>query len=276
MSRAEVKMHAKRWLTGIIAIPILISLIGFGPRWGFYLLLYLVSLTGLIEFQKITAPRLPGSVRFSTHLLMLLMFLAIYLKQILFLQFIVVLFALVPMTIFMFSYGSSAGPKNGNMGEAAFGPLYVGIPLAMLMHIDRYYPHQGNMWIFFLLAVIFASDTGAFYCGKLFGKHKLYEAISPGKTWEGAVGGVLSSIIVAIWFLRIIRLREIDAMIMFVVIALSVAGQIGDLCESMLKRNHGVKDSGNILPGHGGILDRIDGLLFAIPVLYVYLNYRIV
>jgi len=140
---------------------------------------------------------------------------------------------------------------------------------ALLVLIDLRPGGQG--WIFFLLAVIFASDTGAFYCGKLLGKHKLYEAVSPKKTWEGAIGGVIVSVIAASIFLRLIALHPLDLSIGILVIALSAAGQIGDLSQSMLKRTHGVKDSGHILPGHGGILDRIDGLLFAIPVLFVYL-----
>jgi len=124
--------------------------------------------------------------------------------------------------------------------------------------------------------VIFASDTGAFYFGRLFGAHKLYEAISPGKTWEGAVGGLFSSVIAAALFLRLVRLQPLNLEVLILAFVLSVSGQVGDLTESMLKRNHGVKDSGHLLPGHGGILDRIDGLLFAIPILYVYLYLWIV
>jgi phosphatidate cytidylyltransferase len=135
--------------------------------------------------------------------------------------------------------------------------------------------HDGKIWIFFLLSVIFASDTGAFYFGKFLGKHKLYAAISPNKTWEGAVGGLLSSIIVALLFLRILKFHQFSLTIVILALALSIAGQTGDLAESMLKRNHGIKDSGKILPGHGGILDRIDGLLFSIPILYVFLTWAL-
>ena len=132
---------------------------------------------------------------------------------------------------------------------------------------------NGRLWIFFLLVVSFVNDTGAFYFGRLFGKHKLYEAISPGKTWEGAVGGLVCTVIAALWFLQILRLHPINIGMVALIVFLSFASQLGDLAESMLKRNHGVKDSGGILPGHGGLLDRIDGLLFSIPVLYLFLNW---
>ncbi len=269
-------MHLKRWLTGIIALPILIYLIGFGPRWIFYSLLFLVSLVGLMEFYKITASALPRPVKLSIYLLTLLLFLVIYHRQILFAQFIIVLFAYVPMSFFMFTRSSHGEQSTMDIGKAVIGPVYIVIPLSMILHIDRYYPDKGYVWIFFLLVVIFASDTGAFYCGKLFGKYKLYETISPGKTWEGAIGGVVCSVIAAIWFLHILHLHQINLRVLALVLTLSVAGQIGDLVESMLKRNHGIKDSGSILPGHGGILDRIDGLLFAIPILFAYINFYLV
>ncbi len=272
----ESAMHLKRWLTGIIAVPILIYIIGFGPRWAFYMLLYLGTIGGLIEFYKITSSDLPGPLRYSIYFLISLLFVVIYQRQILLAQFIIVLFSFVPMSFFMFTHPSPDKQSTGRISMAVAGPIYIGIPLSMLVHIDKYYPDNGSIWIFFLLVVIFASDTGAFYFGRLFGRHKLYEAISPGKTWEGAMGGVISSIIAAIWFLHIFQLHRITPGILGLVAALSIVGQIGDLAESMLKRNHGVKDSGWILPGHGGILDRIDGLLFAIPVLYLYLNINLI
>jgi phosphatidate cytidylyltransferase len=266
-------MHLKRWLTGIIALPVLIYLIGFGQRWIFYVLIYLVSLAGLFEFHKMMGPGLPVSVKCFGYLLSFALFLFIYEGDIYYLVGFIPILAFVPMTLFLFSANSTRHRSARDIGKALLGPVYICLPLSMLIMIDRY--PQGNMWIFFLLAVIFASDTGAFYCGRLFGKHKLYEAISPGKTWEGAIGGVLSSVFVALWFLHLLRLHRIDPGILFIVIALSAVGQIGDLSESMLKRSCGVKDSSRILPGHGGILDRIDGLLFAIPVFYMYLRFKI-
>ncbi|MCP4682006.1 MAG: phosphatidate cytidylyltransferase, partial [Desulfobacterales bacterium] len=214
-------------------------------------------------------------LRYSIYFLISLLFVVIHQRQILLAHFIIVLFAFVPMSFFMFTRPSPDKQSTGHMSKAVLGPIYIGIPLSMLLHIDKYYPDKGSIWIFFLFVVIFASDTGAFYFGRLFGKHKLYEAISPKKTWEGAIGGVISSIIAALWFLHIFQPHQVTPGILGLVVVLSIVGQIGDLAESMLKRNHGVKDSGGILPGHGGILDRIDGLLFAIPVLYLYLNFNL-
>lgn len=268
-------MHIKRWLTAIIAIPVLLYVIGIGHPWLFILLLCLVSLAGLIEFYAMAAPDLSGFIRWPIYLSVFLLLLVIYRRQILFLPVIVLLWAFVPMILLTFSRPPGNRRNTADISRVALGPIYVALPLAMLLDIFLHYPGRGKIWIFFLLAVIIASDTGAFYFGRLFGRHRLYAAISPGKTWEGAAGGLISSIIVAIWFLHLFPLHPVDLKILAIVVTLSVTGQIGDLMESMLKRDHGVKDSGKILPGHGGILDRIDGLLFAIPVLYVFLTYSI-
>lgn len=260
-------MHLKRWLTAIIAVPILILLIGRGPREVFYSVICAASLAGLREFYAVTSARLPKFLLWLIGLLTVLLFAAIYLRQIMFVPAIILLWALVPMTWFMI-----AGPQRlaaEDLGRALFGPVYAALPLALLILIDL--RPKGPIWIFFLLTVVFASDTGAFYFGRLLGRHKLYEAVSPNKTWEGAIGGLVASILAASLFVRLFGPCILDLKIIILVVILSTADQIGDLCESMLKRTHGVKDSGNLLPGHGGILDRIDGLLFAIPVLYVYL-----
>jgi phosphatidate cytidylyltransferase len=175
------------------------------------------------------------------------------------------------MTFFMFTYHRAEHRSTEVLGKAALGPLYIALPLVMLVIIDRF--PRGNIWIFFLLIVIFACDTGAFYAGRTLGRHKLHPLVSPGKTWEGSVGGLLAGLLAAYVFSRFSNLIVFDLRVFFLAAGLSVCGQIGDLAESMLKRNHGVKDSGGILPGHGGILDRIDAHLFAIPVLFVFLSW---
>lgn len=266
-------MHLKRWITSIIAIPVLIYIIGFGPRWLFYILVFMASLLGLAEYYRMAASHLPKFIRWSTYSLTLLLFVVFYMRQILLAPVIISLWAFVPLTFFMLIHPSPNHQWTADISRSVLGPIYVVLPLVMLVIIDL--RPNGYLWIFFLLVVMFANDTGAFYLGKLFGKHKLYEEISPGKTWEGAAGGLFCSVILAFWFLHIKRLHQIDLSILLLVVALSIVAQIGDLVESMLKRNHGVKDSGKILPGHGGVLDRIDGLLFSIPVLYIFLIWSI-
>jgi phosphatidate cytidylyltransferase len=117
------------------------------------------------------------------------------------------------------------------------------------------------------------SDTGAFYTGRLLGRHKLAPSISPGKTWEGAVGGMLASLAMAalahFWFFSNLSLKAALPL----AAAMNVLGVIGDLTESALKRSAGAKDAANILPGHGGLLDRLDSLLFNAPVIYYFAQF---
>lgn len=268
-------MHLKRWLTSIIALPILIYLVGFSPRWVFYLFLLLFSLAGLNEFYRLTLPDLPLVIKFVAGLLVFSLFFVMYKGYVLVLMGIISLIVILPMIYYLFSDPLKGDRYLSEVGKIVAGILYVCLPLAMMMQIDNrlYYLKHGikGIWIFFLLLVIFANDTGAFYSGKLFGKHKLYESVSPKKTWEGSIGGLLFALIVSIVFLKFFRLHVVDFSIVLLVFLLSVAGQVGDLAESMLKRNYDVKDSGGLLPGHGGVLDRLDSLLFATPVLYIFL-----
>ncbi len=129
----------------------------------------------------------------------------------------------------------------------------------------------GPEWLFLALALAFSSDTAAYFAGRAFGKHKLYEAVSPKKTVEGAVGGLLGGVIATVGMGHFWLLPEISISHGIVLGVLgSALGQLGDLVESMIKRTFGAKDSGNILPGHGGMLDRVDGLLFVAPLVYYY------
>ncbi len=127
-------------------------------------------------------------------------------------------------------------------------------------------------WLIVALCTAFFADTVAYFFGRAFGKHKLYPAVSPKKTIEGSVGGILGSILATVgvgslWTIPSLPIGHAVAL----GVAASVVGQAGDLVESMVKRTFGVKDSGNLLPGHGGMLDRIDALLFVSPVIYYYL-----
>lgn len=127
---------------------------------------------------------------------------------------------------------------------------------------------SGLNYMFFVLLIIWATDTGAYFTGRFFGKRKLWPKISPNKTVEGALGGIVLACIVGLIFQLLYPFDKPIAIIFIVTIAVSVFGQIGDLVESAFKRHFDVKDSGNILPGHGGILDRFDSLMFVLPLLH--------
>lgn len=272
-------MHLKRWLTAIVALPVLIYLIGFVEyRWIFYSVLFLFSIAGLNEFYRLTAPDLHLLVKIESVILTFLLFVSLYINQVLITMGILSFVVIFPMIFYLFADPVKREFLSSDIAKAAFGPFYVSLPLALLIPIDRIYLINHSVrgiWIFFLLIVIFANDTGAFYGGKLFGKHKLYKSVSPKKTWEGAVCGVILALFISILFLKLFRFHPVNPAIFAVTLILSVAGQVGDLAESMIKRNHDIKDSGTLLPGHGGVLDRIDSLLFAIPVLYIYLQITI-
>lgn len=159
------------------------------------------------------------------------------------------------------------------MAALALAPLYLGVGFAANVGLARVHDelssrHVGGGFVVFSLMVAWLSDTGGYFAGKGIGGPKLYPSVSPNKTWAGAIGGLAGSVVGALlahfWYLPELPL---GAGIVAALLA-GALGQLGDLCESLMKRSVGVKDSGGILPGHGGILDRVDALLFVSGVLY--------
>ena len=168
----------------------------------------------------------------------------------------------------------------GSLASTLFGVVYVALLLNLLQKI-RYFPGDiqgvgGNWWVLFFIVVSKMSDTGAYCTGQLMGKNKMIPRVSPGKTWEGFAGGIIFSVITA-WLFHyfagnhFISMPLIHALILGVL--LGVGSVAGDLVESLIKREAGVKDSGHFFPGVGGILDLLDSLLFNAPIMYIYLKY---
>jgi phosphatidate cytidylyltransferase len=160
-----------------------------------------------------------------------------------------------------------------NIAHGFLGIIYVAVPVTLLINIIHPNNEIGYEPLFFVgfLMLILASDSGAYLAGTAFGKHKLFERISPKKSWEGAIGGLLFSMAFAVGFSYCLDFWSVWEWVGLSLITV-IAGIYGDLVESLLKRSVGAKDSGTLLPGHGGVLDRLDSIVLATPFAYVYLK----
>jgi phosphatidate cytidylyltransferase len=178
---------------------------------------------------------------------------------------------ILPALFYLFRFGDLTTVMT-RLGLTTFGIFYAGFLIAFVALQKRDLPNGGD-WVLITLMTAWFGDTGAYFAGKAFGKNKLYPAISPGKTRAGAVGGLLgslgASVLANLWFFP--ELGWYHGAI--VCLVGSMLGQTGDLVESMMKRSFGVKDSGKLLPGHGGILDRIDAVIFIAPWVYLYATF---
>jgi phosphatidate cytidylyltransferase len=177
-----------------------------------------------------------------------------------------------PGLYYLFRFGDMNTVAR-RMAATTFGIVYAGILLITAAELKRDIGGtQGGHMIVFVLVAVWFGDTGAYFAGRFLGKTKLYEAVSPKKTWAGAFGGLAGSLLGAI-LMKIFFLKELS-WVDVVLLALPGAAlaQMGDLAESLIKRSTGVKDSGAILPGHGGILDRIDAVLYFAPWVYLYMQ----
>ena len=268
-----------RILTSIVSLPILLAIIYFGTPFHFFLLLEFAIFIGLYEFYRMIEKGGLGCYKWVGIILGILLSLAIFKET--YINLVITASILIIFIIRIFEGNNPPIPpfnKGGQGGffyvsNTVFGIVYVSF-LMSYMGVIRNSGDNGRELIFFVLLITWMGDTTAYYGGKGFGKHKLAPAISPKKTVEGAIIGLMGSIVGAIiaksLFLDISILNAIVAGIL-----IGIFGQFGDLSESLIKRNLQVKDSGGIIPGHGGILDRVDSLLFSAPVFYYYYSYII-
>jgi phosphatidate cytidylyltransferase len=258
------KQMKQRIITGVIAAALFLPIVSYGGL-PFVLLTYFIATIGLYELLKMRKLSV-----FSVHGLLSILFLWVilfpeqynhvlttfnYSKTELGIAFILLLLTYTVITKNSFTFE--------DVGFSILSAIYVGIGFYYFLEIRE----AGLVYIFYSLFMIWATDSGAYFIGKAIGKRKLWPEISPNKTVEGSIGGVICAVVVAVLF---VLFSDINAAIIAVTIVLSVFGQIGDLVESAFKRHFNVKDSGNILPGHGGILDRFDSLLFVWPLLHFF------
>jgi phosphatidate cytidylyltransferase len=267
-------MHLKRWITGLAALPFLIWLISKGGCFVFAVVVSIVSVIALWEYYKIVLDSTNGhrtdSIPLLSYLIGLLIIWAVYGKLSDIVPVLIVFNLVVSGMISLLKF---ADDKDAPwmVAKQLMGLIYIPLFLSYLVLIRN--GQDGILWIYFLLIVVFAGDIGALYAGSFLGKHKLCPAVSPGKTIEGSVGGLIANLGAGALFKYLFLSAYSWGLSILFFISVGIAGQIGDLFESELKRSAGIKDSGGILPGHGGILDRIDALLFAAPVAWFFREY---
>ena len=289
----------KRIATALVLIPIVLFLVLRAPVPVLAVVAGAVALATLSEFLKLTEAygvrplRWPALI-FAGAFFAALAFLAAGNGVLLSAGRLLLLFAFTSaLAPFLFL---SLAMRRSQLAEsypaaaaASFGFVYIALPMAMLVQLRQ--QNSGAFWILYLLLVVWSGDIFAYFAGKAFGRHLMSPRISPKKTWEGAAASLLCSTLIGVELFRhaeAISSRLLQAgfierqggmyglerpellPILILTIAVNIAAQLGDLVESLIKRGAGVKDSGTLLPGHGGMLDRIDALLFAAPVLWVY------
>lgn len=266
-------MHLKRWITGLIALPILIFLVYKGGV-AFALLVSAAGVVALWEYNRMVLdPALTavcGIIPGWGYILGVgIVWAAHWVGPALILS-LVALNLLVVALISMFHFKADPGVLRVVIRQLQ-GTIYIPVLLSFLILIRA--GDSGMTLIFLLLAIVFAGDTSAYYVGSYWGKHKLSPAISPGKTIEGSVAGLAANLVVGAVgkALFLPGLSWATSILFF--LAVGASGQMGDLFESEMKRFSGIKDSSNLLPGHGGVLDRIDAILFASPVAYGFIRF---
>jgi len=261
-----ISSHLKRWLTALVAVPLLVLLIAKGGQIGFAVFVGLGAAVGLLEYYALVLSGEAMAVK-AAGLALGLALVASFCTDVVATIAVLVLAFFGYAVICLARFGSQDHVSHMLYKQVA-GLMYIPFLLGHLILIRDW--NQGVTWIFFLMAVIFAGDTAAYYVGRRFGLHKLSPGISPGKTVEGAAGGLAANLLVGVLFKKYCFPEFGWGYWIVLVIVMGALGQVGDLVESMLKRSVGLKDSGRIVPGHGGLLDRIDALLFAAPALYYF------
>lgn len=257
----------KRVLSGVIFLPFFVVVVYYGTLPLFFSLLSVALIIGLIEFFSMIKASGRECYPIIGILLGWLFFLSVFLGRRHFVLPALTLIILLVLLYRLFLKDDLDHAIEG-ISHTLFGIFYLSLLLSYLLLLYGW--KDGYQYIFLLFFVTWMGDTLAYYAGSLMGKKKLYPKISGGKTIVGSVGGLLGSIggayIAKFWFFPELGLN--DCLILGLL--LGGFGQLGDLCESLIKRSAGVKDSGSIIPGHGGVLDRIDSILFSAPLLYYY------
>lgn len=263
-------MLKKRVLTGAVTIPALYLLIGYGPGPTLLIMVLIAAALGLHEFYSLVLPENKRHEKAIGTLLGIVLASLIYFGNP-FLIHALLGFSIIFLSSLYMLKSANFALAISKIALTLFGMLYIGLLLSYVTLIDKTVP--GKQWVLFLLSTVWAADIGGFFIGSLVGRHKLYPRVSPNKTIEGLAGGVGGAITAALLY-RKLFFSDLDVShCVFLGFSLTLFGQMGDFTESMIKRSAHVKDSSGLIPGHGGMLDRLDSFLFSAPFLYYYIRW---
>jgi phosphatidate cytidylyltransferase len=266
----------KRVLTAIVLIPLVIAVIYVSPRWPIVLMSTIFVIAGLALWEYLGLANAIGAKtpKVVVMVLLALLMAAIFRNPELMAP---VIGAMALALLVICTFRSPLERVLPDTAFSVFGLLYVGLPMSTLYLLSA--QDNGPSLLVFLLLVVWAGDIAALYVGRSLGRWMLAKRLSPNKTWEGSIASVAASVGIAallVWLGGMLTARSLEYLSypgtyvhwMGLAVLLNIAGQVGDLAESAIKRAAGAKDSGKLLPGHGGFLDRIDALLLAAPVLW--------
>ncbi|MCG5052172.1 MAG: phosphatidate cytidylyltransferase [Myxococcales bacterium] len=256
-----------RVLSAVVALPAVGLLVVWDERWAFAAFAFLMTGIALDEFARMTLQGRGAKERFVLVGGGVTLAVAVYSRPDLALP--ATMLAVLAVASAQLFFASDMGTAGARFGGSLAGVMYLGLLMTSLPLLQRDVV-DGESWVFAAMGVTFSCDTGAYFAGRALGKRKLAPAISPGKTWAGFWGGVLA----AVSFVFVAKLTFFPALtlvdVAMVGIGAALLAPAGDLVESLLKRSAGVKDSGNLIPGHGGVLDRVDALVFVSAWVFAY------
>ena len=261
-------MLRKRIVTAIIILPLFIAAIWFGTPW-FTLALSIFAVLGCLEFYRMTSNHNIHPITSLGVIITFLLIISPHCPYISIKPLIITIAIIISLIWLLFRSPNEEAFNNWTWTIA--GILYIGLMLSYW--IDLRNLESGRELVFWFFLMIVANDICAFFVGRALGKHPLASNISPNKTWEGAIGGLLGSILIAILFGILFSVSFNYWYMALSGFIISVFAQLGDLVESLLKRNTCVKDSSKLLPGHGGILDRVDSFILTGAIAYHYVIY---